>query len=151
MFMTFVILFTIVCVVSTLTFFIGRDGNSWSCPKDGAAERAKKWMWWGYPFLILFWSLYIFTPSKKDSLLIVAGGQTMNFLTTDSSARKIPSELSKFIIVELKNMAKESQVELNIQTEKEKALESVKELTAVQLIEKMKTDTNLVKIFLKKD
>jgi hypothetical protein len=149
MFLTFIIIFSVVCIASTITFFVGREDDG-SCPKDGLGERAKKWMWWGYPFLILFWSLYIFTPSKKDALLIVAGGQTMNFLSTDSSAKKVPAELTKFILVELKNMAKEAKVELDIQTQKEEILKSVENMSAKDLLQKMQTDSNFTKIILDK-
>jgi hypothetical protein len=48
---------------------------------------------------------------KKDSLLIIAGGQTLNFLT-DKAAKQIPAELSGFVLTELKNMAKEASVDL---------------------------------------
>jgi len=98
-------------------------------------------MWWSYPFMILFWALYVFTPSKKDALLIVAGGQTLNFLTTDSSARKIPHELSDFVLTELKNMSQEVKVDLNLTDQKEKILEEAKSMTGKQLIERMKNDT----------
>ena len=64
--------------------------------------------------------LHVLIPSKKDSLLIIAGGQTLNFLTTDKSSKQIPAELSGFVLTELKNMAKEAKVDLNIKDQKEK-------------------------------
>jgi hypothetical protein len=111
---------------------------------------ARKWMWWSYPFMILFWSLYIFTPNKKDALLIVAGGQTLNFLTTDSASKQIPKELSNFVVTELKNMASDAKVELNIQNQKEKILEEAKTMSSTELITKMASDSNFAKIILDK-
>jgi uridylate kinase len=35
-------------------------------------------------------------------LLIIAGGQTQFFLTTDKAAKQIPAELSGFVLTELK-------------------------------------------------
>ena len=93
MFRVGLIIFTAIAVISTATNVICRSNDD-----DDAAVQARKWMWWSYPFMFLFWSLFIFTPSKKDALLIVAGGQTMNFLTTDKSAKQIPHELSTFIV-----------------------------------------------------
>lgn len=107
-----------------------------------------KWTWYSTPWMILFLSLWIFTPSKKDALLIVAGGQTMNFLTTDSSAKRIPSELTHFVVTELKNMAKDAEVNLNIQSQKDKILDEAKTLTGMQLIEKLKTDSTFAKVIL---
>lgn len=139
------IIFTAVAVISTATHLICRGDED----NDGA-EQARKWMWWSYPFMFLFWSLFIFTPSKKDALLIVAGGQTMNFLTTDKSAKQIPHELSSFIVTELKNMASEAKVDLNIKDQKEKILDEAKNMSAKELMDKMKVDTTFAKIVLDK-
>ena len=147
MFVTFTMIFTIIAFISTLTFCLGRN-EDFSCSKESAAERSKKWIWFSYPFLILFWSLYIFTPSKKDALLIVAGGGTLNFLTTDSTAKKIPHEMSNFILTELKNMAVENQVELNIKDQKNKILEETKKMNSEELLQKMKSDSIFKKIIL---
>ena len=149
MFITFTVIFTIIAIISTLCFIFGRKDDGYlTCPNDGLAERSKKWIWFSYPFLILFWGLYIFTPSKKDALLIVAGGGTLNFLTTDSTAKKIPHEMSNFILTELKNMAVENQVELNIKDQKNKILEETKKMNSEELLQKMKSDSIFKKIIL---
>ena len=149
MFISFTVIFTIIAIISTLCFIFGRKDDGYlTCPNDGLAERSKKWIWFSYPFLILFWSLYIFTPSKKDTLLIVAGGGTLNFLTTDSTAKKIPHEMSNFILTELKNMAVENQVELNIKDQKNKILEETKKMNSEELLQKMKSDSIFKKIIL---
>jgi hypothetical protein len=145
MFIVGITIFTAVAVISTAINFIARgDGD------DNTAVQARKWMWWSYPFMFLFWSLFIFTPSKKDALLIVAGGQTMNFLTTDSTAKQIPHELSNFVVTELKNMASEAQVDLNIKDQKEKILDEAKNMSAKELLEKMKVDSTFAKVILEK-
>ena len=74
----------------------------------------------------------------------------MNFLTTDKSAKQIPHELSTFIVTELKNMAKEAKVDLNIKDQKEKILDEAKNMTAKELVEKMKVDTTFAKVLLDK-
>ena len=83
-------------------------------------------MFWAYPLMFFWWSLYVFTPSKKDSLLIVAGGGALNYLTTDSTAKQIPHELTNFVVTELKNMAKDNEIDLNIKSQKEKILNKIK-------------------------
>ena len=108
----------------------------------------RKWQKFMLPFIVLFWSLYVFTPSKKDALLIVAGGQTLNFLANDESAKEIPSELSGFILTELKTMAKETKVELGVQSQKEKILDTAREMTTEELLNKMKTDSIFSKTLL---
>lgn len=148
-FIVSIILFSIISAISTLWFVVDRDQYDLTASKNSGAERAKKWMWWSYPFSILFWSLYIFTPSKKDTLLIVAGGQTLNYLTTDSTAKKIPHELINFVLIELEHMAKDAKVDLNIATQKEKIINEAKQMTGEELIEKLKSDSTLRKVILK--
>ena len=145
MFRVGLIIFTAVAVIATVVNFIARNDDD-----DKLADTARNWMKWSYPFMFLFWSLFIFTPSKKDALLIVAGGQTMNFLTTDKSAKQIPHELSTFIVTELKNMASEAKVDLNIKGQKEKILDEAKNMSAKELMDKMKVDTTFAKIVLDK-
>jgi hypothetical protein len=97
---------------------------------------------------LITWAGYMFTPTKKETLLIIAGGGTMQFLTTDSAAKQIPHELSTFVVTELKSMAKEAQVDLGIASQKDKILEEAKNMTSQQLIERVKVDTNFAKIIM---
>ncbi len=138
-------IFTLIVVISTAVNFIARADE-----EHKIADTARRWMWWSYPFMFLWWSLLILTPNKRDALLIVAGGQTMNFLTTDSTAKQIPHELSNFVVTELKNMAAEAQVDLNIKDQKQKILDEVGNMSAKELMEKMKVDTTFAKIVLDK-
>lgn len=154
-----VVLFTIISLIVTIIFLVGMFAEEFSDEKgaDGISERMKfiswmrKWLFWSYPIMVLFWMLYVLTPDKKQSLLIIAGGGVLNYLTTDSIAKQIPHELTDYVVTELKSMATDVKVDLGIQTEKEKILESVKGLSSEELIEKMKNDNNLAKIILDKD
>jgi hypothetical protein len=143
MFVTFTVIFTLISGVATIAYFANMDDVD-------EQKMSRKWMWWSYPFMILFWSLYIFTPNKKDALLIVAGGGTMEFLTTDSTAKQIPHELSSFVVTQLKSMGEEAKVELGIQSQKDRILDEAKSMTTQQLLDKMKIDTNFANIILNK-
>ena len=135
--------FSIVALISTVAYIM--------CADEGKSQAmSRKRMWWAYPFVILFCSLYIFTPRKRDALLIVAGGQTLNFLANDKSAKQIPAELSNFVLTEIKNQAKEAAVDLNISTQKDKILEKAKSMTTEQLMSEMKKDTTFAKVILDK-
>jgi hypothetical protein len=146
LFTVLISIFTLIAVIATIAYFICADSYN----DDDNQRMARKWMWWSYPFAILFWMLQIATPSKKDALLIVAGGQTLNFLTTDSTSKQIPKELSNFVVTELKNMANDAKINLNIQDQKEKILEEAKNMTSAELITKMASDSNFAKIILNK-
>jgi len=114
-------------------------------------KRFSAWFFWlSLTFTLITWIGYVATPTKKDCLLIVAGGSTMEFMTTDSSAKQIPHDVMNFLSTELKNMAAEAKVDLGIENQKEKVLESVKTMTAEELIKAMKSDTTVAKIILDK-
>lgn len=136
-FFSIVFIFTQICRFVT---FMEDTGND--------RKLINKWTWYSTPFMIIFISLWLFTPSKKDALLIVTGGQTLNFLTTDSSAKQIPSELSHFLVTEIKNLAKDAEVELDIRDQKQKVLDEVKTLSAEELLNRMKSDTTLKNLIL---
>lgn len=129
-------IFTTIAVIVTIWFFADDDSR----------KELKKWIFWSYPFTILFWALIIFTPNKRDALLIVAGGGTMNFLTSDSTAKQIPHELSNFVVTELKNMGVEAKVDLGIASQKDRILDEAKKMTTQELLEKMRVDSNFAKI-----
>lgn len=152
MFIVFVALFTFITVISTGAYLFNSNTNgNGQTEKDKQNQRmARKWMWWCYPFMILFWSLYVFTPNKRDALLIVAGGQTMDFLTTDTTAKQIPHDVLNFVSVELKNMAAEAKVDLGIANQKDRMLDEAKKMTTDQLLQRMQDDTTFAKVILNK-
>lgn len=153
LFKVFIVIFMIIAVIATLAYLF-------ACKTDSAGQQtvddeenqaiSRKWMWWSYPFCVLFWCLLVFTPSKKDALIIVAGGQTLNFLANDKSAKQIPAELSNFVLTEIKNLAKDAEVDLNIADQKDKLLEKAKNMSAEQLMIEMKKDSSFAKVILDK-
>ncbi len=62
--------------------------------------------------LIVSSIVYVFVPNKKDTLLIIAGGAVGNFITQDSSAQKIPSDITNFLHTQLQELTKEAADEL---------------------------------------
>lgn len=150
-----IIIFTVMAIVSSIAYLVSSRDANYYFNRDGEREKqtrditlSRKWMFWAYPLMFFWWSLYVFTPSKKDSLLIVAGGGTLNYLTTDSTAKQIPHELTNFVVTELKNMAKDNEIDLNIKSQKEKILNEAKEMTSEQILTKIKTDSTFKKVIL---
>lgn len=98
---------------------------------------------------VITWMGYVFTPTKKDCLLIVAGGAVGNFITTDSTAKEIPSDITKFLHLslqeEIKDLDSDVKRELGIQSPKEKLIDKAKEMSKEQLLEYLKSDTVLLK------
>jgi hypothetical protein len=144
-FLWMLIIFGIIVIISTIFNFVAASEND-----EKSRTLARQWMWRTYPFFLTFLMLHVLIPSKKDSLLIIAGGQTLNFLTTDKSSKQIPAELSGFVLTELKNMAKEASVDLNIASQKEKVLEKAKSMSSEELLQTIKNDSTFAKIILEK-
>ena len=131
--------------IASVAAALGLFEQSWS-----TWQRSSKVIFTIFSLVFFFNSfIWLFTPNKKDALLIVAGGSTMNFLTTDSTAKQLSHELSSYLVTEIRNMAEETKVELSINDNKQKILEEAKQLTGEELIEKLQSDTILRNIILK--
>jgi len=101
--------------------------------------------------MLLFLTLWIFTPNKKDALLIIAGGQTLNFMTNDSIAKTLPKDMVNFVSIELRQMAKDAKVDLGVADSKQKILDRAKEMTADELIKQMQIDSTFSNVILNKN
>jgi hypothetical protein len=144
-FIVWIVLFMIISVVSTILWIVGRSSEDLMDTKVGA--NAAKWMKWSIPFCILFWTLFLMTPSKSDTLLIIAGGAVGNFVTSDSSSRAIPSEITQFLHMKLQGeiagASNDIKAQLGVQSPKEKLMDKVKSMTKEQLIEYLQSDTTI--------
>ena len=108
-FKVWVIIFTIISVGCTVTYYlaIGHPPAYQQSPEDEYNQAmSRKWMWWSYPFTILFWALFILTPSKQDIFMIIAGGETLNYLTNEHKTKEVPKEITTFVIPLLKKALK---------------------------------------------
>lgn len=154
------VLFVALAIISIATFSSITENNSEDDDMDDMTPDIRSWkkmrkyvstlFYIALTLSLITWTGYVFTPTKKDALLIIAGGSAVSFLTTDSSAKQIPHELSSFVVTELKNMAKEAQVDLGIASQKDRILEEAKKMTSEQVMERMRIDTTFAKIILNK-
>jgi len=131
--LTFSIIFFI---VYWIVFAIYNDNT---VTRDEEDEKSfKYWMktikttfFWFFSICLVTWTLYVFTPSKKDALLIIAGGSVGNFITSDSSAKEIPYELTLLVREKLKGEIqdiKKSTISEIADTLKEKSKEELIEM-----------------------
>lgn len=68
-----------------------------------AAKTTRVALW----LALLLWIGYVFMPSKRDALTIVAGGAVGNFITKDTAAKQIPSEVMTLLRDKLRSEIKE--------------------------------------------
>lgn len=99
----FTVIFTFISLIATACYLVNTDE-----PKSQATSR--KWMFWAYPFMVFFWAAFIFAPSKRDALIIIAGGAVGNFITRDSSAKAIPSEVMMLLRTKIKEEINETTI-----------------------------------------
>lgn len=98
---TFSNLFTFlwfVVAVALILFTLYRNSET----KEGDDERESANFWiknlrkmfvWTMFFSTITWAGWVFCPTKKDALIIVAGGAVGQFMMSDSAAQAIPSEV----------------------------------------------------------
>lgn len=62
---------------------------------------------WMTIFTIITWAGYVFCPTKRDALIIVAGGAVGKFITSDSAAKQIPTEALTLLRDKIRSEIKE--------------------------------------------
>lgn len=106
----------------------------------------RKWSMIYIPVIILGWSLWVFTPSKLDALIIVGGGETLNFISRDSSAQKIPPTVLRLVETKLLDELKDVELMGLVKGKKEVILQEAKNMTGEELLKRMENDKEFSKI-----
>lgn len=111
--------------------------------------KGKKIAQWGWPISLLCWIVSIFIPTKKDILLIVAGGSVGSFIQKDSSIQALPSDVTRYLHIslqkEVEDLSTESKEELGLSSPKDKLIDKVKDMSKDEIIELLQTDTTILK------
>lgn len=66
-----------------------------------------------YPMIVLAcltWLGYVLMPTKRDALVIIAGGAVGNFITSDSSAKVLPAEVMTLLRDKVRAEIKETNI-----------------------------------------
>lgn len=81
------------------------DGEDKAVMEIAKGWRAKlgKYFWISFITTMILWGGYVFMPTKKDAITIVAGGAIGSFIASDSSIKAIPSELTLLVRERLKS------------------------------------------------
>jgi hypothetical protein len=112
------------------------DAYEYNVSLTGAA--AKKIIKWLATTAIVCGLLVMFIPSKKDLLLIVAGGAVGEFITTNPDARQLPADVTKFLRAEI--LSATAELSPAYQAERDKLANASKE-DLVEMLLKAKIDT----------
>ena len=105
----------------------------------------KQYMIWSSILFAIFWLLYIATPSKDDAVLIIAGGAVGNFITSDSSSKQLPADLTAFLRARIHQMTDEAKENIGIEDDRTRKINDLKNLDKDEIIKRLKQDTTLIK------
>lgn len=70
-------------------------------------KRFGRFFWISLSLCMITWLGYMLTPTKKDALVIIAGGAVGNFIVSDSSAKQLPAEFTLLIREKMKSEIEE--------------------------------------------
>lgn len=131
------VLATIFLIISTLILLFGLDSDATEedLLKSRAYKNLKRLQIYTMILSPLFLFLWIGTPNKKEAVLIIGGGYVGNFISTDTSAKKIPADITNFLRTNLQLAAKEAQVEIGNLTQSD----TLKNKTKEELLEIIKS------------
>ncbi len=123
----------------------GGDGG------DGFVKTSymKFWYYTIMVFMIAGWTGIVLIPTKKDLIMIIAGGSVGSFIEQDTSIKQIPSDITKFLHhslqKEIGDLSIETKAELGLATPKETLLTKAKSLTKEELIKLLENDSTIFK------
>jgi len=140
---TLSVLMGVLLVVTTIM----RMPYQWA---DWADERVeyfsaiKRWWWIAITSFIMFLTLAIFTPTKKDVAIILIGGAVGEFVENDDNVKKLPADLfmllRKELLEEISDLPAEVRGSIGekLGVELRKDEERLEELSKEELIEMYK-------------
>lgn len=149
-----------ICIVVILASDLGSTELELRGEKENKSwMNYRKWsgrtFWFTFTLSLLLWIGWAMTPTKKDCLLIIAGGSIGNFISNDSNATKIPGDVMKYFHLSLRNEIKDLELptdvkqslnkDLGIKTDKEEFADKLKSLSKEELIKFIQSDTTQTK------
>jgi hypothetical protein len=149
-----------ICVVVILSSDLGAEEIQIESEKELKSWlNYRKWsgrtFWFTFTLTLGLWIGWAMTPTKKDCLMIIAGGSIGNFISNDSNATKIPGDVTKFLHMSLRNEIKDLELptdvkqsltkDLGIKTDKEEFADKLKSLSKEELIKFIQSDTTKTK------
>jgi hypothetical protein len=142
----FAIIFTVIAAISIIGKYIEKTSANEAFEID--AKLNHKWCIFTSIMALIVLLSWASLPSKKDALIILAAGSTLDYVTSDSTAREIPKEVFNYVKTELQTLTSELNLKKETIKTKETILNEAANLTPKQLIEKMKSDSNFAKVIL---
>jgi hypothetical protein len=139
--LTVSIIFTVAACISAIGLFASSYNASDQLQVYGPEDKDyKSWFFWTKTWrrtftltvipAVLLGLMTVLIPTKKDALIIIAGGTVGNFITSDSSSKAIPAEAMVLLREKIKAEIKETKLTdvFQVDTLKDKSKEELIEL-----------------------
>lgn len=131
-------LFTTLMIISgfifiALSFVVRMDKNDDKPTNQFWILAFRKIFIWTTILTVITWFGFVAVPTKKEMVLIVAGGAVGNFLTQDSTAKQLPHDVMVFLQTEIKSATHDAKTELLGNP----AIDSLKQLSKEELIKRL--------------
>lgn len=75
--------------------------------EDDERKSLKKYIRYSLIVFVTFGAMRVFTPTQNEAILILAGGKTLDFVESDTSISKIPSQTTAIVSEYLEKTLKE--------------------------------------------
>jgi hypothetical protein len=133
---------SVVSLILMVIMLVSNGDSTINCTADDD-KRFKYWISfarksfiWCLFLTLITWGGYVMVPTKRDCYVIVAGGAVGNFIQSDSSAKKIPSEALQL----LRDKMREESKDLSLKSVTESVTDTLKDKTKEELIEMVKNN-----------
>lgn len=114
-------IYFVIAAASALGLFDAESFSEWT-------NGSKRVFYIFTTFFFINFLLWAFIPSKKEAIIIVAGGAVGNFIMSDSSTRQIPAEAMQLLREKIRSEIKEVSLDNLKDTLQEKSKEELIEL-----------------------
>lgn len=95
-----------VLVFSAGIFYVTENLDKY-CPDEEAIKKSKKWLIKGIIFFFISLLGVMFTPSKKECLVIYGLGGTIDYVKSNDKAKKLPDKVIDALDMYLEDQTKE--------------------------------------------
>lgn len=120
-----------IAVIATITFLITSllkmPADSGDRMNDTQKKNNSRLWITSLLLMIFFWFTFILIPSRKDMILIVAGGSVGQFIANDENAQKLPSEVFQYLRKEVLEATADLDIDVANAVKKELGVESAKD------------------------
>lgn len=130
-------LFSGLAYVLTFAFIENSYPNERDLEQNERLRRYRPYcLWFGLSLLLIS----VVTPSRKDILLIIAGGAVGNFVTSDSSSQAIPADITRFLRGQILKASSDLKEDILLDGERDKMQQLTKD-ELVNLLMQHKSDS----------